>query len=373
MSCRNRTLIVCLYFYPSNIGGPSKTLFDLAVALVAAGCPVTVVSSDGGVDDGRIKSDRWTSIEGIRALYCHVKTKLSHSVLYHAVKEINIHDVIYVNSFFFIPSLFVVWAALKKKKRVIWSPRGETMAVNGNRLKLIWMQLIKTLFAKKVIFHATTEIEKADMLRYLGKDVRIKVIPNYLDVPPVLPAQPSEPYILFVGRIAPIKKIENIVEALSLSRFFIEGGYRFKIAGPVEDKYLSYYHELGAVIARNNMTDRVEFVGNLNGEEKYRAYRNAACLMLVSSSENFGNVVVEALSQGTPVIASLGTPWRVLQRENAGFHVDNTPQSLAQTLDVLLSQTDEERTEMRNAALELSKHYTIQGNIAQWIELVGQN
>ena len=71
----------------------------------------------------------------------------------------------------------------------------------------------------------------------------------------------------------------------------------------------------------------------MEGEEKYKLYANAYFSILVSHSENFGNVVIEALSQGTPVIASKGTPWEQLA-EKAGFWIDNDENSIACCIDI---------------------------------------
>ena len=47
----------------------------------------------------------------------------------------------------------------------------------------------------------------------------------------------------------------------------------------------------------------------------------ASCLLIL---KNFGNVVLEALAEGTPVVTSKGTPWQDLENEKAGFWVENT-------------------------------------------------
>ena len=43
-------------------------------------------------------------------------------------------------------------------------------------------------------------------------------------------------------------------------------------------------------------------------------------------------MVIEALNQRTPVIASLGTPWEILNKNNAGFHISNHPDTLKKYL-----------------------------------------
>ena len=55
--------------------------------------------------------------------------------------------------------------------------------------------------------------------------------------------------------------------------------------------------------------------------------------------ENFGMIVTEALSVGTPVIASLGTPWEELNIHRCGWWVNNDVDTLAQTIEKVLSHT----------------------------------
>ena len=66
-----------------------------------------------------------------------------------------------------------------------------------------------------------------------------------------------------------------------------------------------------------------------------------------SHNENFGNVVVESLSQGTPVIASTGTPWQILQKYKAGYWISNSPEKIAEILDDVLILSKQEYNLMR--------------------------
>ena len=59
-----------------------------------------------------------------------------------------------------------------------------------------------------------------------------------------------------------------------------------------------------------------------------------------SHTENFGIVAAEALFHNTPVIASKNTPWQVLNVKNAGFHINNTPESIADSVIKLLKDID---------------------------------
>lgn len=87
---------------------------------------------------------------------------------------------------------------------------------------------------------------------------------------------------------------------------------------------------------RLSLENKIEFVGELFGEDKEAIYANAFCTIVPSHTENFCNVVIESLSQNTPVIASKGTPWAILNEMKIGYWVDNSSDSLAKTIDSFL-------------------------------------
>lgn len=55
------------------------------------------------------------------------------------------------------------------------------------------------------------------------------------------------------------------------------------------------------------------------GNEKYDFYKASSLFVLPTHSENFGMVIVEALSCGVPVIIITGTPWNELFDNNTGW------------------------------------------------------
>ena len=64
--------------------------------------------------------------------------------------------------------------------------------------------------------------------------------------------------------------------------------------------------------------------------------------MVPSEQENFGMIVPEALICGTPVYASLGTPWQELNDEACGWWRDNNPETIAEIITEIVSLSNEE-------------------------------
>jgi len=107
------------------------------------------------------------------------------------------------------------------------------------------------------------------------------------------------PFVLFLGRISPVKNIELLLAAFERSSV---RDATLVIAGPAEgSKYLGRLRE---IVRSSQPGDRVKFVGPIYGEDKAVALSEAALLVLPSSNENFGTVALEAMAVGTPVVVT---------------------------------------------------------------------
>ena len=72
---------------------------------------------------------------------------------------------------------------------------------------------------------------------------------------------------------------------------------------------------------RLGLEHKVKFERPVEGLENKNCSQALIVRFLISESENFGNVVIEAMAQGTPVVTSLGTPWSILKENNVGYHI----------------------------------------------------
>lgn len=125
--------------------------------------------------------------------------------------------------------------------------------------------------------------------------------PRPMDVVPYgvpMPADPYDgpsphprPYCFFAGRLEAIKGVEDLVDAFD------------GVDGP--DLVIAGDGTLGAALrARAADRPRIHFLGRLPGDRLAPYYRHALASLVPSKGfETFGMVVIEALAQGTPVIA----------------------------------------------------------------------
>ena len=81
---------------------------------------------------------------------------------------------------------------------------------------------------------------------------------------------------------------------------------------------------------------------------------NADLFVLPSHNENFGNVYLESLATGTPIVASLGTPWSEVEECDCGKWVEN---SIEKTSKSIIEMLERDREEMRENSMRLASKY----------------
>ena len=115
--------------------------------------------------------------------------------------------------------------------------------------------------------------------------------------------------------------------------------WKLVIAGPLTSAYATTLQNE----VEKERIPRVEFVGEVTGEEKARLFESSDLYVLPTHSENFGISVAEALAHGVPAIVYQGAPWRGLNDHGAGWWIAPDVETLAWTLRSATSLTDNER------------------------------
>ena len=101
----------------------------------------------------------------------------------------------------------------------------------GASIRRCYFKCVYILFQKSVIFHSTASKEDVE-IRTLMPQVKVIQIPNYMELPIKLPFSDRK-QMLYIGRINPIKKIENLIDALFLSKRFKYSDIKLVIVGQV--------------------------------------------------------------------------------------------------------------------------------------------
>ena len=359
-------------FYPSQMGGPCNTLYWHTCALKSKDIDNFVITTNRGIANEKIDTNKWILNECGNVYYSKRGLVSFCKFILQLSKMLHKSDVIHLNSLFNFYSIFsfTYCKLFLRNKSIVWSVRGE---LNKNALKFNNWKKIPFLWLykrlnKNITYHSTSEEETIHIQEFF-LNAQIVQIPNLLSPADRIETNVSN-YLLFVGRIHKIKAIHKLIEALSLSEKFKKSNFELHIIGKHEERHDSYKLELVNLINNLGLEHKIFFKGHLEGEQKELAYANAYALVLPSETENFGNVVVEALNQGTPVIASHGTPWKVLEEFQCGLHVSNVPEDLSISIDRVISLTKDKYYEWRKNATKLvDQKFNIKTQIHNWVSI----
>ncbi|MFN8062007.1 MAG: glycosyltransferase family 4 protein [Vicinamibacterales bacterium] len=109
--------------------------------------------------------------------------------------------------------------------------------------------------------------------------------------------------ILFVGRIAPNKKVDDHIRLAEHYKRYVDAFYRFIFVGKV-DAVPTYYATVRALMIEFQMpADRFLFTGPLPDDDLAEIYRQSHAYVSLSEHEGFCVPLVEAMAMEVPVLA----------------------------------------------------------------------
>jgi glycosyltransferase involved in cell wall biosynthesis len=345
---RLRILHATPSFAPAyRYGGPVRSVEGLVVELARLGVDVRVLTTDSHREERLDVGSGWQRWRGVPVRYLRRRAMpdLAPAYLWEAYREARRADVIHIMSFFSVPSMIGLIAGELAGRAVVLSPRGmlepAALALASSRKKRAWITAFGPFLRRTTIFHATSAEEGESITHVLGPSARVRVVPNGTDLEPRELAEArklrssTRPVIGALGRIHPIKGLDRLLEAAAILRDRDRGlDFELQLAGPTQDE--DHHRALEHLAVKLSLADRLRFPGELHGEAKLDFLADCRVLCLPSHSENFGNVVVEALASLTPVVAAQSTPWAELEARGAGRWVEGTPAALADALEPYL-------------------------------------
>lgn len=238
-------------------------------------------------------------------------------------------DIIYLNSFYDVKfSLLPLLAAkffIRRKVEIVLAPRGEFSegALNLKSIKKrAYIGISRFLkLHRNIRWHASSQYEKADIRSVMNIDEKLIVVApnisfNDQEKNYVSPDYDGTLKVVFVSRISRIKNLDFALKVLSC----IDKKIEFNIYGLVCDE--EYWEECKSLI--NNMPPniKVSYHGTISHDEVKLKIAENHLFFLPTKGENFGHVIAEAFSTGTPVLISTATLWRNLEESNVGWDLD---------------------------------------------------
>jgi glycosyltransferase involved in cell wall biosynthesis len=350
--------VAASYLPATRYGGTIVSVHGLTRALAARGHEVHVfTTSVDGPDDSDVPHGVPVDLDGVKVRYFRserLRRIYFSPTLADALRsECSTFDVLHTHAMFLYP----LWAAARLARRYdrpyVVSTRGmlerDLIAARSPLLKALWIAAIErhNLEGASAI-HVTSAREADEIARFGFNLPAMFEIPNGVDVNPRTTGEPSpsiaallggEPYVLFLGRINWKKGLDRLIAAMSrLPRA------RLVVAGNDEDGYEKTVREL---TARAGITDRVTFAGEVQERDKAALLAGARVLVVPSYSENFGNVVLEAMAAGCPVITTpeVGAA-PIVEASGAGRVVSGEPATLSEAIAQLVDAPRSVRDEM---------------------------
>jgi glycosyltransferase involved in cell wall biosynthesis len=133
-------------------------------------------------------------------------------------------------------------------------------------------------------------------------------------------------YVLYAGRLEPLKRVDLLVAALARSRRRL----RLKIAGVGPQE-----RDLRDQVARAGIEDRVEFLGFVDEEDLLLLFARCRAAVYAPLDEDYGYVTVEAFLSARPVVTTsdAGGPLEFVSDGETGLVALPDPEALADALD----------------------------------------
>jgi glycosyltransferase involved in cell wall biosynthesis len=139
--------------------------------------------------------------------------------------------------------------------------------------------------------------------------------------------------VLFVGRIIPNKRIEDLIRSFAVFQKWVRPRSRLLLVGDYRgfERYLDRLQEL----VRELRLDEVVFTGQVDDDDLYAYYRLADVFLCLSEHEGFCVPLQEAMHFGLPVIAYDAGAVRETLRGGGLLLQDKRPEVVADLLDRL--------------------------------------
>ncbi|MEA2576116.1 MAG: hypothetical protein QOH93_3414 [Chloroflexia bacterium] len=240
-------------------------------------------------------------------------------------------------------------------------PQAHTRA---SRLYLHLSTFFSARSARRVI--AISEATKRDLVRhyrvpprkisviYHGRDPIFAPVEDQARVAEVAARYGVQaPYCLHVGTLQPRKNLGLLIEAWDILRGSMEQPPQLLLAG----KRGWLYDNLFEMVQARGLTDLVRFADYVERDDLPALYSGALALTFPSLYEGFGLPPLEAMSCGTPVIASTATSLPEVVGD-AGILLDpHDPRPWAEAVQRLIRDTGLQ-SELRRRGLERASRFT---------------
>jgi glycosyltransferase involved in cell wall biosynthesis len=332
MTHKPKIIIFVSHYLPGyKSGGPLRTIVNL-VDHLTDDFDMLIVTKDRDLGESKpyhdVEANQWQQVGRAKVYYVSPERCTVRNIA--AIIKSTPHDVLYLNSFF--DFAFSIKPLIARKlgwvsdKPIVLAPRGEFSegAINLKaHKKRLFIRLTKMLgLYNNLTWQASSEHEVQDICRVMNgtaNTIQVAIdLPAKLDIPVENPSSSQAESndilkVVFLSRISPMKNLDYALKVLTQ----VTTPLVFDIYGPTEDE--KYWNECKRLIAHLPKNIRVNYRGSIHPEHVSSTFRNYDLFFFPTRGENYGHVIAESISVGTPVLISDQTPWRDLDADNLGW------------------------------------------------------
>jgi glycosyltransferase involved in cell wall biosynthesis len=347
------------YFPFKDQGGPVVKVRSLAHALAKRGHEITVLTADLGLEKPpgfqipfeRCKWGYCAEENGVKAVYlstiAHYRAlTVNPGVIGFCRESLGRFDLVHFYGLYDLLGPSVSYFCRNRGVPYVVEPMGMFRPIDRSfRLKRTWHRSFGNSFWKNAAQIVTTsELEYEELLadglpaeklviRYNGIDQGLtNSLPLRGEFRKKWGIGPTEPVVLFLGRIIPRKGADILIDAFA--KACPQSG-RLVIAGPEGEP--GYLETLAKKAIEAGIPTRVLLTGPLYDEAKAEALADSDIFVLPSRYENFANSVAEAIACKIPVIITDSCGIRSLVDGRAGLVIAREPEALATAIRKLIS------------------------------------
>jgi len=378
--------VVPSYIPAYRYGGPIYSVHGLCKAIAARNHDVHVFTTNvDGPNDSDVPLGKPIDLDGVQVWYFpskHIRRLYWSPPMARDLKhQAGKFDLVHLHSIFLWPTWAAARAARSSNVPYVLAPRGMLVKDLINRKskwgKLAWIRLIeKENLEGAAALHVTTKAEKLECARFGFNLPPVTIAFNGIDTvlnekplkeisEPVKKLLNKQPLLLFLSRISWKKGLDRLIPTLA----DIPAAH-LVIAGNDDENYSP---SLKIFAKKYKVLERITFTGPVYEDDKRALLKAATVFVLPSYSENFGNVVLEAMAVGCPVVVTpeVGLA-EVVRDSRAGIVVNGEPHKIAEAILKILKNNDL-RDKMGKRGQETVKERFSWGAVAEQMELTYQN
>ncbi|MFJ4050003.1 glycosyltransferase family 4 protein [Pseudomonas hunanensis] len=269
-------------------------------------------------------------------------------------------EVLHIMGYWNLLSVAMGLLALIARRPFILCPAGEFASVGTPEpiKKVFHLLLGRWLIKMASGFIAITDLEQGKIAQVAGVPAAsIPVIGNAVGEPRVEQRAsnvllPEQPFILFMGRLAPVKGPDFLIQAYLDTP--AAQHYPLVMAGPD----FGMQQALQAQVDASGLSGRVHFIGFLDEAQRTQVYRQAMMLVIPSRSEAMSLVALEAGVVGLPVLLTDTCGFGQVEHVGGGMVVPASAAGIAQGMERMLADPAELMAKGDRLKAFILKHYT---------------